>query len=65
MPWLHRLACFRDDIIFVIFLFQRYIYAIDPSRVNEFGSSALDVAIAEAQAGGGTVAIRSKMERRK
>ena len=39
MPLLHRLSCFRDDIIFFIFLYQRYIYDIDESRLNEFGVS--------------------------
>lgn len=37
MPLLHRLSCFRDDIIFFIFLYQRWIYRIDYSRINEFG----------------------------
>ena len=37
MPTLHRLSCFRDDIIFVIYLYQRYCYRVDLSRVNEFG----------------------------
>ncbi|EME28751.1 CLPTM1-like membrane protein cnrB [Galdieria sulphuraria] len=37
MPTLHRLACFRDDIVFLIFLYQRWIYPVDKSRVNEFG----------------------------
>ena len=37
MPLLHRLACFRDDIIFFIYLYQRWIYRVDMSRVNEFG----------------------------
>ncbi|KAF8915437.1 cleft lip and palate associated transmembrane protein [Mucidula mucida] len=37
MPFLHRLACFRDDVVFVIFLYQRWIYRIDPKRVNEYG----------------------------
>jgi hypothetical protein len=55
MPTLHRLACFRDDVVFLIFLyqasvpflmllthiydtvFQRWIYRIDPKRVNEYG----------------------------
>ena len=32
---LHRLACFRDDVVFVIFLYQRWIYRVDPKRVNE------------------------------
>lgn len=22
MPWLHRLACFRDDVVFLILLYQ-------------------------------------------
>jgi hypothetical protein len=37
MPTLHRLSCFRDDIIFFIYLYQRWIYRIDYKRVNEFG----------------------------
>lgn len=37
MPTLYRLGCFRDDIVFFIFLYQRWIYKIDLSRVNEFG----------------------------
>ena len=37
MPWLHRLACFRDDVVFVILLYQRWIYRIDYGRVNEYG----------------------------
>merc|ERR1712098_736565 len=28
-----------DDIVFFIFLYQRYIYKEDPTRVNEFGYS--------------------------
>ncbi|KAI1786678.1 cleft lip and palate transmembrane 1 [Ganoderma leucocontextum] len=37
MPMLHRLACFRDDVVFLVFLYQRWIYRIDPNRVNEYG----------------------------
>ena len=37
MPTLHRAACFRDDIVFIIFLYQRWVYKVDHSRVNEFG----------------------------
>jgi hypothetical protein len=37
MPWLHRLACFRDDLIFVVYLYQRWIYPEDKRRRNEFG----------------------------
>ncbi|XP_068682325.1 putative lipid scramblase CLPTM1 [Montipora foliosa] len=39
MPTLYRLGCFRDDIVFFIALYQRWIYPIDPKRVNEFGTS--------------------------
>lgn len=39
MPALHRLSCFRDDLVFLVFIYQRYIYRIDPTRVNEFGWS--------------------------
>jgi len=42
MPTLHRVACFRDDIVFLIFLYQRWIYPIDKARVNEFGQSGED-----------------------
>lgn len=39
MPLLHRLACFRDDIVFLIYLYQRWIYPVDKSRTNEFGQT--------------------------
>jgi hypothetical protein len=34
MPWLHRLSCFRDDVIFLILLYQRWIYPVDYTLVN-------------------------------
>uniref|UniRef100_A0A915I7N0 Lipid scramblase CLPTM1L n=1 Tax=Romanomermis culicivorax TaxID=13658 RepID=A0A915I7N0_ROMCU len=37
MPTAHRVACFRDDVVFVVYLYQRYLYPVDKSRVNEFG----------------------------
>lgn len=39
MPTMYRIGCFRDDIVFFIFLYQRYIYRVDHSRLNEFGFS--------------------------
>jgi len=33
MPTMHRLAVFRDDIIFFIYLYQRWIYPVDKTRV--------------------------------
>ena len=61
MPTLHRMSCFRDDIVFVIFLYQRYIYKVDLSRVNEYGQrgdgeeadAAADAAAAAAVVAGG------------
>ena len=32
MPTMHRISCFRDDIIFVIYLYQRWIYTVDKTR---------------------------------
>jgi hypothetical protein len=40
MPIMHRLACLRDDLIFFVYLFQRYKYRVDYTRVNEFGQCA-------------------------
>ncbi|EJK58032.1 hypothetical protein THAOC_21871 [Thalassiosira oceanica] len=37
MPIMHRIACLRDDAIFFIYLYQRYKYKTDYTRVNEFG----------------------------
>jgi len=42
MPTLHRLACFRDDVIFVIYIYQMYMYKVDKTRVNEFGQGGDD-----------------------
>lgn len=27
------------DIVFLVFLYQRWIYKVDPKRVNEYGTS--------------------------
>merc|ERR1712156_544754 len=37
MPTAHRVACFRDDIVFLIYLYQRYLYPVDPNRVDQSG----------------------------
>lgn len=39
MPTMHRLAVFRDDLVFLIFLYQRWIYRVDKTRVNGEPSS--------------------------
>ena len=45
MPTLYRIGCFRDDVIFFIYLYQRYQYRVDPSRVNEFGASGTQLGL--------------------
>ena len=37
MPTLHRISCFRDDVIFFIYLYQRYHYRVDKTR-GPYGS---------------------------
>lgn len=32
------------DVVFFIYLYQRWIYRVDPNRVNEFGTSGVDQA---------------------
>lgn len=50
MPFLHRLACFRDDVVFLVFLYQRWIYRVDPKRVNEYGQvMTTDIDAAESE----------------
>ncbi|KAL2021208.1 hypothetical protein VTK56DRAFT_7395 [Thermocarpiscus australiensis] len=51
MPILHRLATFRDDVIFFIYLYQRWVYKVDYTRVNEFGQGGEDVVEAEKKEG--------------
>ncbi|XP_021672068.1 uncharacterized protein LOC110658655 isoform X2 [Hevea brasiliensis] len=48
MPTLHRLSVFRDDVIFLIYLYQRWIYPVDSSRINEFGFGGEDEQVASA-----------------
>jgi len=42
MPTMYRLGVFRDDIIFLVYIYQRWIYRVDPKRVNEYGVSMED-----------------------
>ena len=32
MPTMYRIGCFRDDIVFFIMLYQRYIYRVSESH---------------------------------
>jgi hypothetical protein len=31
------MSCFRDDVVFIIYLWQRYLYPVDASRPVEGG----------------------------
>lgn len=42
MPWKHRIMTLRDDVVFVLFLVQVYLYRVDKKRTNEFGYSYAD-----------------------
>lgn len=35
MPTMHRLSVFRDDVIFLVYLYQRHVYRVDSSRPIE------------------------------
>ncbi|KAK4283693.1 hypothetical protein QN277_000618 [Acacia crassicarpa] len=50
MPTLHRLSVFHDDIIFLIYLYQRWVYPVDKKRINEFGFEGEDEQAADAVA---------------
>ena len=37
MPMHHKIACLRDDAVFIVFLVQRWLYPVDKTRANEYG----------------------------
>lgn len=53
MPTMHRISCFRDDLIFVIYLYQRYKYRIDKTR-GMYATEKKVTPIEQAPAGEGT-----------
>lgn len=34
MPTAHRVACLRDDVVFLIYLYQRWLYPVDKKRLD-------------------------------
>ena len=40
MPTMARLSCFRDDIVFIVYLYQRWLYPVDTSRPVEGGDGS-------------------------
>lgn len=57
-------AIFSPDVVFFIYLYQRWIYRVDPNRVNEFGTSGVekDSSAQPAAAADTTPAITDKSE---
>ena len=47
MPFLHRLATLRDDVIFFVYIYQAWAYKVDYTRVNEFGQGGDDEPVEE------------------
>jgi len=47
MPFLHRLATLRDDVIFFVYIYQAWAYKVDHTRVNEFGQGGDDEPVEE------------------
>jgi len=43
MPTAHRLACFRDDIVFLIYLYQRWLYPVDKKRLDAGGEFEMEL----------------------
>lgn len=62
MPTLHRLATFRDDIIFFVYLYQSYAYKVDTTRVNEFGQGGEEEVVVE---GKGVVGLEADKDKGK
>lgn len=48
MPTMHRMSCFRDDIVFIVYLYQRHIYPVDKSR--NFDEDLADEVAADGEA---------------
>ena len=43
MPMMARVSCFRDDVVFFVYLYQRWLYPVDESRPVEGGGDGLHV----------------------
>merc|ERR1719245_1163289 len=62
MPTMYRIGCFRDDVVFFIFLYQKYVYRVDHSRVNEYGFSGDMLEEMEQKKGGESVTQENEGE---
>lgn len=48
MPTMARISCFRDDVVFFIYLYQRWLYPVDASRPVEGGGDGTTGSATEA-----------------
>jgi hypothetical protein len=45
MPTMARISCFRDDIVFIVYLYQRWLYPVDTSRPVEGGDGPTNTVV--------------------
>ena len=53
MPLKHKLMTLRDDVVFLGFLVQAYMYRVDKTRANEFGFAYAEQGEGEGEGEGG------------
>ncbi|CAK0898929.1 unnamed protein product, partial [Prorocentrum cordatum] len=53
MPMMHRLSCLRDDVIFFIYIYQRWKYRVDKTRPSAWVDSSPEALAAAAAAAPG------------
>eukprot|EP01127_Copromyxa_protea_P021579 TRINITY_DN7467_c0_g1_i2.p1 TRINITY_DN7467_c0_g1~~TRINITY_DN7467_c0_g1_i2.p1 ORF type:complete len:447 (-),score=71.75 TRINITY_DN7467_c0_g1_i2:34-1374(-) len=63
MPTLHKLRVFRDDIVFLIYLYQRWIYPVDTKRI-EVGTEFADIDAEELEAYNKKIAEQENKEKK-
>jgi hypothetical protein len=47
MPTIHRIACLRDDIVFLFYLYQRWIYPVDKNREEGLNDKSIIKSVPE------------------
>ena len=45
MPTMYRIGCFRDDIVFFIFLYQKYAYRVSISIQKTYSTNIRNIAV--------------------
>jgi hypothetical protein len=65
MPAMARISCFRDDVVFFIYLYQRWLYPVDTSRPIEGGGNGEEETSAGNQKGPTTTSVSSRKQTKK